>query len=505
MRIPAPILEGTDFLSTHRISFLAVLAAVSFIAVAWITVSYFIYPGYIDHGEPSVALISWRLLDGFPAYPGFDEPGMVGNVYGPIIFVFHSLVFWIFGPALMIGKVGSLFAAALIPVLVFLSHRKSGMEYAFLGAIAASGLVLLNVPSSLWNRPDSLIALLVVIAVWAARAADPDRPEWIKSGIIAVAAALATGMELHGGIYFAPIVLFHCFNENRGFKAFIMMSVVGLAVVMLPFAFSVFSLPAFKTWIVFLLGKESPAENFLEVAQYGLVYLTAALFFLAHHRWSKPKIALNEKVYFWVFIGSLAVLIFPASKAGAGAYYYFPFLGIFIDQVFRHSQRVTKHRTAVFTGFVGIVVLVLVLSIPVQKRFYRSLHWDKTASIQSEIRTIMGRYKDQTIEMGVGQDVTVYPITFYRTLLVLKGHPYTIDPAPGQKMTMLGIPLPDDLLALIRGCNTEIWLIPKDENPFTMIGYYGTPVVTQAFTDTFLASYVKKESYGHFDVWGCKR
>ncbi len=77
----------------------------------------------------------------------------------------------------------------------------------------------------------------------------------IRQGFVAVAAGLAVGMKIHAGVYFAPVVVFHCLNEQRGFKTFAAMAVAGLAVVLLPFAFSVFSLSAFAEWIVLHIKK----------------------------------------------------------------------------------------------------------------------------------------------------------------------------------------------------------------------------------------------------------
>ena len=71
------------------------------------------------------------------------------------------------------------------------------------------------------------------------------------------------------------------------------------------------------------------------------------------------------------------------------------------------------------------------------------------------------------------------------------------------EMNMWKIPLSDDLLAMMRGCNTDIWLIPNDEKPFQMTGYYGVPTLDRAFADTFLASYTKLNSFKYFDVWAC--
>ena len=101
---------------------LFIASSLLFVNVFCIAVTYFVFPGYLDHGEPGMALISWRLLSGHSAYLGFDSPKLISNVYGPLTYSFHAFSFWLFGPTTMSGKVISFLAAVLIPVFVFLSH-----------------------------------------------------------------------------------------------------------------------------------------------------------------------------------------------------------------------------------------------------------------------------------------------------------------------------------------------------------------------------------------------
>ena len=224
MKFPAPNPKAVDFIVRHRVAVLGIIAGLALADVFWLAATYLVYPGYLDHGEPSVTLISWRLLDGAPAFLSLGDPALVSNVYGPLTYAVHALSFWLFGPSVMAGKAASFLAAMLIPVLVFLSHRRRGLEAAAFGALLAAALVLFHIPFSIWNRPDSFMALLAVAAVWAANASDPKKPEWVKSAVIAVAAGLAVGMKLHAGVYFAPVVVFHCLNEKRGFKTFAAMA-----------------------------------------------------------------------------------------------------------------------------------------------------------------------------------------------------------------------------------------------------------------------------------------
>ena len=88
---------AVDLVCRYWLWALGAIAVLCFIDVAAVAISYLVYPGYLDHGEPSVALISWRLLDGLPAFLGFDEPVLISNIYGPLTYVFHALSFWLLG------------------------------------------------------------------------------------------------------------------------------------------------------------------------------------------------------------------------------------------------------------------------------------------------------------------------------------------------------------------------------------------------------------------------
>ena len=85
-----------------------------------------------------------------------------------------------------------------------------------------------------------------------------------------MAAGLAVGMKIHAGAYFAPVIIYHCLNDNRGIKTFAVMSAAGLGVVMLPFAFSVFSFSNFIVWIVAHTQKDSPVTFVSKFSRHGL-------------------------------------------------------------------------------------------------------------------------------------------------------------------------------------------------------------------------------------------
>ncbi len=86
MKFPSAMSKVIEGLRRHRLWLLGAIAGLSVAGVAGAALTYLLYPGYLDHGEPSVALIAWRHLEDLPAYPAFDEPGRISNLYGPVTY-----------------------------------------------------------------------------------------------------------------------------------------------------------------------------------------------------------------------------------------------------------------------------------------------------------------------------------------------------------------------------------------------------------------------------------
>ena len=98
-------------------------------------------------------MASWRLLDGFPAYPAFDGPDLTSNIYGPITYLTHAVSFFLTGPGVAGSKAAGIIAVTSIPVIVFFTQRRHGLPWASTAVILAAGFILLGLPTSVWNRP----------------------------------------------------------------------------------------------------------------------------------------------------------------------------------------------------------------------------------------------------------------------------------------------------------------------------------------------------------------
>jgi len=474
-----------------------------FIDVAAVAISYLVYPGYLDHGEPLVVMSSWRLLDGFPAYPAFDGPDLTSNIYGPITFLTHAVSFLLAGPGVASGKAASLAAVVAIPAVVFMTHKRRGLPWALAAAILAAGFILLGLPTSIWNRPDPFLALLVAFSVWAMNASKPGRPDWGVCALIGLCGGLAVGFKLHAGLYFVPVVLLFC--QARGFRAFALIGAVGAVTIALPFAFEPFSLTSFAAWFPLVTAKKTVFWLVAKVLRYLVFYATPVLFFLAALRWANDAIDRAEVTYFGAFVVTVLIVLLAAVKPGSGWYYFFPFLAVVIDMIVRYSASVIRNRTVVLGGVAVLAAALVILSVPVQKRFLRALHWDEARQITAEIDQVMAAYPGATIQMGTGDSLVGYNKTLYKSLLVFAGHPYTLDVAVAMETTASGVALSKAVRTSIENCHTQVWVVPAGEFPFAMTGYYGNPVFDERFKDAFRGSYAKHRRFRYFDTWMCGR
>ena len=493
----------TEFLSQNGLWLLGAVAVLCFANVAAVAIGYLAYPGYVDHGEPSVAMTSWRLLGGFPAYPAFDDPDRTTNLYGPVTYFIHAASFFLAGPGIPVSKAAGLAAALMIPAVVFATHRRRGTGAAATALILGAGFLVLGLPTSIWNRPDPFLALFVAFGVWAMNASREGEPEWGKSAIIAVCGGLAMGLKIHAGIYFVPLVLYH--SWGRGMGTFLFICIVGAVTVVAPFALEIFSLSNYLAWFPHMAGKPTDWSVLTKILRYSVFYMAPVLFFLAARKWRNGAFGTVENVYFGSFVACVLILLVPAAKSGAGWYYLFPFLAVSVDMMIRYSGAVTRNRWPVRAGVGVVAAAIFIVSVPIQKRFARALHWQKADDITADIEAILKSYPGKTIQMGMGDSIAGYNNTVYKPLLVFAGHPHTLDIGIAIETSKLGIPLPQETLDRIDDCHTDAWLIPTGEKPFSMIGYYGNPVFGDSFRSAFHRGYALQKRFQFFDVWMCRR
>jgi hypothetical protein len=124
---------------------------------------------------------------------------------------------------------------------------------------------------------------------------------------------------------------------------------------------------------------------------------------------------------------------------------------------------------------------------------------------------VMRENPGRTIQAGVAVakrgDDAFFSMRYYgyRSLLVMAGHPYSLDFGTAMEFTKLGIPESPGMIEQMANCTTDIWLIPKDELPFALRGYYGQTVFSKGFQEAFKSRYQPISTKTVYEVWACRK
>jgi 4-amino-4-deoxy-L-arabinose transferase-like glycosyltransferase len=471
------------------------------LAVAAAAISYVFYLGYIEHGEATIVAAAFRLLSGHPAYHPFGAPERTSNVYGPWTYLWTAWPMALFGAKVWTSKLATSLAPILVLAVAWAVGRRFGTMGLGLALAWTAGGIITHLPFTTTVRPDSLLTLMVAVAVWAAARAD-SKPgmAWTETILIAVASGIAVNIKIHAGLYLAPVVLFHLWPH---WWRLVPMAAAGLAALALPFASPLFPLGDYLSWFGPMSAKENAWNAFRILWMRFALYLVipAVLWGMAGWRGIPGRMRAVLALYALCIL----VALFPATKVGASHHYYMPFVPtmvlVSLIALERADWRLNARRWAL-----GLAVLLLAMGAQTERRFFKVMEWQEARDVVAEIQAIQASHAGQAIQMGVGGPRTEEKFFLYswRHLLVFGGGPFTLDTGIVMEMTKLGVPLPDETYRRLAGCETQIWLTPKGEAPFSLIGYYDQTVYDQRFRDTFAAHMSREGSGRFFDIWRCR-
>lgn len=483
--------------ATYALTAIGIFTALNIAALA---VAYILYPGYLDTGEPNIVALGWRLLGGHPVYLPIDDAARITNLYGPYLYLIHAAVFAVLGASVAIGKAPGIAALLLSIIVIGWSQRRRGWAMAALAVSCSAAVVVVNLPASIWDRPETFMMLSVALGVWLNNLQSSGK--WIRIVGYGVLIGFVMGLKVFAAIYFLPFGLLMLVRD--GFRACIVTVVVALAVTSLPFLSPLFELRYLLDLVGVMADKPNSLDGLIKVLRYAGFYIFPALLFVA---WGWRAMPSGERrdtaVLVAGFLLAILAVLYPAQKPGAGMHYLLPFAPMAFDLAARGLQHVADRLSPLSTA-VLICVAMNVIAIPAEKRFFRALHWDEAAAVAGEIEGIADNFAANSIEIGIGDSNESYTRTYQRTRLVFRGHPYTLDTSIILDTTAWGIVLTPATLEMIENCATDIWLVPAGERPFAWIGYYGKDTYGQPFRDSFNGAYAKTESRQFFDIYRCR-
>lgn len=489
---------------------LCAIAAALFTYLFIVLISYGVYDGYLDHGEPVVVAAAYRMLEGAQVYPSLGGPTFTSNLYGPFLYLANGLMLWIFGGSVASGKLIGLIATGLTVLVTAYAFRNAPRFWMLFASIAMFGYILICLPFSIWNRPDPLLLLVSALGVLTVRSEVFERRRVVGWLLVGGLGGIACSLKIYGPLFLMPIAIYIAVRD-RSIHSLFIMSAAGAFTVLIPFALPVFSLSNYLDWFSIMATKPTDGGMVAKALRYGVFFLLPPIFLVAErliiHRNISNRGLDKILAYAIATLVGAACCIYLASKPGAGMYYVLPFVPIVLDMMVRkgtENEESSLNKQITISVFAILVAVMLVTSVPIQKRFFSALEWDRTTAIKNDLHAIMAQYKGQMVQMGVGNSIDGYHNTIQKSELIFAGNPYTVDFGVMMETSKLDIQLSDALIATISNCDIDIWLIPIGETPLEITGYYGNKVVDKEFKEAFNLNYTLIDHSKYYDIWKCK-
>jgi hypothetical protein len=493
VKIPRPF-------STLMMTSAAALAVLAIIAYILTIGLYLIFPNYYDHGEPTVASISWLWMQGHDLYPNWETADIYGSVYGPILFLVNGIALHL-SPTVFTSKVLGVCALflALGGVSILLKQKPSN---SLASVFLFGSLLMLFVPFDqyvYWNRPEPFLILVSVLALMTA-----SRMPILGAPIaVGVLAGLAAGLKIHGFIYTIPAAVIALARVQR-LQSRVVMGVIAsgcaVSLTLLSYLGTGASIDGHIRFLKVVLRHGWSATLFRENILFAAA-LTAPIAGVALLRTSPLNRV--EQWYAAALYISIAMMTVLGAKPGGGAFYLLPMIPSCIYGVAVLLGRF-EGKTAQFA--LAIFICFFVAYSPRLLFYVRSHYADVAAAAQSEPTKIaeLETYLESYPEAQIGiSDATHYRSYFYRILSVFSGRPVHVDFSVWMELANGGVS-EEHVSRFIKACEVPVWILPSGA-PFTMVSKYSNlPMLSEEFRRMFLSSYQQVEIGHTYQVWKCE-
>lgn len=476
-------------------------AVVGLFALIRLSLHYIEFPSFFDHGEPNVALRSWRVAQGLPAYMQPDAPDFLLTLYGPLSYAWNALVLWLAGPGIAQAKFGGIAAMAIsLGAMSFHVWRRYGAAWVAPGiALAATGL-LMGVPFAIWTRADPVTIMMAALGLAATcEFAKSAKSWWLAALSLGLFTGLAMNGKAHAFLFLAPLAF--AYASRKWMLAWPLAAITAGLAWYAPFLHPAFPMELYVEGLSKAVGVRGIEPDLLFQAIKRLSPFMAPLLLLP---WAWRHLPIQEKLYALCYGACVIVGLYPASVAGSGWYQMLALAPMAVDVSLLLASK-SKNGKA---GYVvlAIVAMALALGWPQQRRLNK--YMDERAWMGEAAAEISGyaeRHPEQKIEMGFGQDVAeTYRTTFMKPMLAFKGNPTTFDGWSDMEAAFIGLPPSSVKRESLAACATPLWLIPAGEPPFTMPSVFLNQDFLFAYRLVFLERYELKEKGRYFDLWGCR-
>ena len=482
-----------------------------------------LYIGYLEHVEPNIASVSFVLLRGGPLYHDFASAQRYAFPYGPMAYLPYTLALGMFGANVLSLKLVVLLANLCLLGLLWRSYRKVLDPAGALLVTAAVVAFLLLYDYLFQVRGDVLVILSVALGLYAALCASG----WRATLLFAVACGLSFDIKFTAPFYFAPLVVL--LIRRQGWRPAALAGAGAVVFAVVPFFIPGISVLGYLQWLHQTSRQPLSRGEFvreLKILPILFSPFVLLLWQLAERGRSYLSNYLHENRFFLLVSGGcLAAIAVSSSKIGAGPHHFMPFYPAIAYACADVYSKIGDAAVVTSVGARATIVPLLWLWVAIVFVTQFGISFAPTAetllqsrsqasAVTSDLEGAMRSHPGKSIEMGYGGWNSRYKLTYFRPALVFAGNPFTIDAVALGDMQLSGIiAIPDSTLEYLKQCKTQIWLIPKDDAPFSMLNVYSLmdshlfperPVFSDKFRLIFFQQYRKQPSTKYFDIWECE-
>jgi hypothetical protein len=449
---------------------------------------YLVLGAYFDHIEGNVVVSGWQYVHSTPLYQIEEGAPRFSTYYGPLAYLAQVPALLLLGANVVTSKLTSILALLATVVLMaryFLGHAAGADGWH--GIFFLIGALLLFTPVSFWVRPDPIETLIVAAAVVATTSR--RRPLWI--GICLGAAA---NLKAHAGFYFLPILVDLWWTGS--WRALLIAAGTSIVAFILPFLAPGISLHDYLAGLVQQVGGRLQTSSQLPciLITVLLLLLPLAIPLATRHQ---PR---RTTVYAGATIATAALLFYPATFPGAGAYHFLPLVPVLADV--RHRLR-PQGLDAVMTPF----VILLVGSLAAAETSQMLAAKRGAETVGAEALALARESGLATVQVAYGDNRQSYEESqLARTVLALHSYTAFVDAQILMELRQVGIDGSTRWIPYLTGCRVGRWLLPKGETPFATTSYFydGVRLFSEEFRRAFFDNYRLVKSAVHFDVWECR-
>lgn len=486
-----------------RIAFAA--GAVSLLLYAGQVAVYLWYPGYVDHVQTTIAVMSYMAVHGGDLYPSPDG-AIYGMPYGPTLFLMDGLGLRL-DPSVLGSKLPGILAllGALAAMRNLLRWKLGDGGAAFL---AVATLVALLLPYGLfayWNRPESFLLLCAALGLSCLRLSPP----W-ASLAVGLLLGLAAGVKLHGFVFVAPAAIALIGRQatwRRRARSLLVQALAGAAMFLAPFALPNVSATNFERYLAMAAG------HGLDVQMLGTSLALAAAFAGAPiliYAWRRPALSAEDRWLLFGLLAALAVAILVAGRVAAGPYHILPMIpvALYATAVVADPALAGRPMPLAPKNFwaAGLALGILAGGTGFLRNYgglsVVELLRDRPAMTQAmaELGELAEQYP--AAQMAVSDD-DHYWLAMQEGALVIRSGRIAIDYATWMDFVFVGADS-GRLMRFIEHCQVPAWIMPSAGGPFSLSSIYTHGALfTDEFRRRFLANYAEVKTGRYYRVWTC--